>query len=389
MDKVVFNFHDLILVMTAFQCCLFALLLISSKKFKRVSGFLLAGFLGAHALIPLHELIFYGAAFRWQVKEISLNLFFVGSFAYYLDGPILYLYIKSLMYRDFKIRQVHALHLIPVALYFIYMMFAYYGLEPVTKKQLIDEYTFAHIYHYVSIDAVIKTMRVVYTIFCLRLISIYRDRLKETHSSIHEIDLGWLKLLVIGFMVSMLWETALATYKVYGLFATAPQSTKEFMGVSSYYLVFALVNLLLFYSVVNITSVKKIGKPEQADKQHEPDLINTQYVERIENIMQKDRPYITPNITFDALADALDIPSRELSFTINRHYDMNFYEFINHYRIEEVKIILASMEHKDRSITDIFMSVGFNSKSVFNTFFKKVVGATPSEYRKSQLAKQA
>jgi AraC-like DNA-binding protein len=59
---------------------------------------------------------------------------------------------------------------------------------------------------------------------------------------------------------------------------------------------------------------------------------------------------------------------------------MNFYEFINNYRIKEAKEILKT--DKEQTISDVFLAVGFNSKSVFNTFFKKNTGMTPSEFRK-------
>lgn len=69
---------------------------------------------------------------------------------------------------------------------------------------------------------------------------------------------------------------------------------------------------------------------------------------------------------------------------INRHFGINYYEFINRYRIEEAKRMLA--ESKGASITDIYLAVGFNSKSVFYTFFKKLEGMTPTAYRVSQKA---
>jgi len=68
---------------------------------------------------------------------------------------------------------------------------------------------------------------------------------------------------------------------------------------------------------------------------------------------------------------------------INRHFGINYYEFINRYRIEEAKRMLTSAEHKSTTITDIYLQVGFNSKSVFYTFFKKIEGITPTQYRKN------
>lgn len=77
----------------------------------------------------------------------------------------------------------------------------------------------------------------------------------------------------------------------------------------------------------------------------------------------------------------MGIAAKDLSMIINRHFNLNFYEFVNGYRIEEAKKRLLDPANKSKTITDIYLEVGFNSKSVFNTFFKKLVGKTPSEYR--------
>uniref|UniRef100_UPI0030F3F69A helix-turn-helix domain-containing protein n=1 Tax=Paraglaciecola sp. TaxID=1920173 RepID=UPI0030F3F69A len=73
------------------------------------------------------------------------------------------------------------------------------------------------------------------------------------------------------------------------------------------------------------------------------------------------------------------------SMLINRHFGVNFYEFINRYRIEEAKKMLIDPKYKNTTITDVYLAVGFNSKSVFYTFFKKFEGITPSNYRQSTL----
>ena len=111
--------------------------------------------------------------------------------------------------------------------------------------------------------------------------------------------------------------------------------------------------------------------------------MNPDVAEAIDRTMRRDKPYMLPDITLDHLADELAIPAKDLSMIINRHFGINFYEFINRYRIDEAKKILGSAEEQTKSITDIYLQVGFNSKSVFNTFFKKLVGVTPSQYRKS------
>ena len=77
----------------------------------------------------------------------------------------------------------------------------------------------------------------------------------------------------------------------------------------------------------------------------------------------------------------MNIAPRSLSNIINRHFKRNFFEFINEYRIEEAKSLLSNPDNTSKSIIDIMDASGFNSKATFNTFFKKLVGETPSQYR--------
>jgi len=85
------------------------------------------------------------------------------------------------------------------------------------------------------------------------------------------------------------------------------------------------------------------------------------------------------------LAEELKMSPRDLSMMINRNFNKNFYEFINHYRIEEAKKLLTLPENKSKKITEIYLESGFNSKSVFNTFFKNIVGMTPTQFRKNNV----
>ena len=105
----------------------------------------------------------------------------------------------------------------------------------------------------------------------------------------------------------------------------------------------------------------------------------------VDAAMLKNKAYMEPDITLDTLAESLSIIPRDLSMLINRHFGINFYEFINKYRIEEAKKILVDPEHKNTTITDIYLIVGFNSKSVFYTFFKKFESVTPSQFRQSSI----
>ena len=101
--------------------------------------------------------------------------------------------------------------------------------------------------------------------------------------------------------------------------------------------------------------------------------------------MQEHKPYLNHLLTLDNLATQIFMPPRQLSQVINRHFKQNFFEFINSYRIEEAKILLTKEENAKVTMLEIMDQAGFNSKATFNTFFKKLVSLTPTQYRKTQL----
>lgn len=394
MNQVVFNFHDVILLMTAMLCVLFSGLLVATNPPKNISNYFLAAFLLAHAIIPLHELMLWGASFKVTVRTHLPQIYFLGSFAYYVDAAILYFYVKSLIFRDFHIRRKDYYHLIPITLFAVFMVAAYFRYPLVQRLEWINNEIFVYSTGYITADFLCKILRVVYCIACFRLILKYKDLLKATHSNIEKVDVSWLKLLVVGFLTVTVMEASLAVAKIIGLvidfnFHQVDLPIIEFIGLSGYYVSFLLVCTLVFTSMryfANFEAIRQKKEPEPVKKPAQEKLLNPEYAEKIDNLMRSDKPYLLADITLDILAEKLAIPARDLSMIINRHFDNNFYEFINNYRIEEAKKILLDPKNKAKTITDVYLEVGFNSKSVFNTFFKKIVGQTPTEYRQVRQA---
>ena len=101
--------------------------------------------------------------------------------------------------------------------------------------------------------------------------------------------------------------------------------------------------------------------------------------------MQRHRPFTDANLTLKKLANQTNIPERQLSQTINTELQQNFYEFLNHYRIEAAKQLLVDPSYEHLTILAIAYEVGFNSKSSFNAAFKKIAGITPSQYKKQSV----
>ena len=100
--------------------------------------------------------------------------------------------------------------------------------------------------------------------------------------------------------------------------------------------------------------------------------------------MLKEKPYLNPSLSMNELGRKISISPRALSQIINECLGINFFDFVNNYRVEEAKRYLADSSNQNRNILEILLDVGFNTKSVFNRVFKKHTGMTPSSFKKAQ-----
>ena len=112
------------------------------------------------------------------------------------------------------------------------------------------------------------------------------------------------------------------------------------------------------------------------------------YKYRLENIMRSKQLYLRADLTLPKLAKAVDCSINHLSQVINGGFDMSFFDYLNHYRIQYAKELLSRCDDQSTAILNIAFTVGFNSNSAFYSAFKKRVGKTPAQYRRLQLNRQ-
>lgn len=100
--------------------------------------------------------------------------------------------------------------------------------------------------------------------------------------------------------------------------------------------------------------------------------------------MKMDKPYLDAELTIDSLAESIECTRHHLSQVINEQLGKSFYDYINQYRVEEAKQLLADPSRGNHKIASIAYDAGFNSISTFNDVFKKLAGSTPSQFRKQR-----
>ena len=377
MDKTLFNLHDLILLLSAFESLAIVAFLALNKSTKTIASFLLIGFFTIRASLSLHELILWGSTFRYWVLDLSPNIFFIFNVSYLLDAPLLYLYSQASLNKDFKLQRQHLLHLIPAVLFVGFLSLTFYSLPLASKTELIKNYTFAD-FNFVTAEFVAKSIRLGYMLWLVVLLKRYFAQ--QQPSFVMPV---WVLPLIQVYAGIVAWEWLLGCIKVYhSIWGLDYYDVVEIIGLTDYYLIFALTNVAIYLMVTHMAKTEAQKRRQQSQK--EP--INMDYVGKLEQAMEQDKLFLNPNLSFERLAEKLDIPVKDLSATINRHYQVNFYEYINHYRIQEAKRLLEDPKQSHRSITDIFYDAGFNSKSVYNTLFKKKFNMTPSQFRKKSAA---
>lgn len=143
--------------------------------------------------------------------------------------------------------------------------------------------------------------------------------------------------------------------------------------------VFSVGNLLLI-GLCSLSPYLRSDPVEKADPpgaRAEPDA---ELWARLTSYMEREKPYLDPNLTLAQLARKLRVPAKALSETINRATGENVSRFVNRARIRAAQAALFSGE----SVTEAMLSSGFNTKSNFNREFLRVAGANPSDWLKAE-----
>jgi len=233
---------------------------------------------------------------------------------------------------------------------------------------------------------------VVYLILSFVLANKYRKLLLENYSNASLFNYKWLFQLV--FIIS--FESVMASLKNLFMFFGSDNAYFYSMLLTSLvalsYIVWLVLKTIrhpeLFRGIdSNLQLVTKMIKDES--KQDDPinsdtdDLIaQKEIVEKLENHMKVNEPFMDSSLSVYDLAKQINVPSRDLSIAINHNLNKHFFDFVNEYRIKKAMEIFKNTSDEKLTVLEVLYEVGFNSKSSFNTAFKKFTGTTPSEFKR-------
>ncbi|NNF36515.1 MAG: helix-turn-helix transcriptional regulator [Saprospiraceae bacterium] len=289
-----------------------------------------------------------------------------------LYGPLIYFFSLKLKNRKFKWSFEKLLHLTPF-LVFEFIILWYHITTPLDEvRELIQLIISQQKNIWVLLGMIPFFFHVLtYILYARKTLKIHQDQLQNFHSS---IDIQWvfelLRMILIIFILSLL--TTIIQYLANdNIFSILFHLLLLISILLTAKILLSALNQPLFYVSPVSETAFKLPVDESIRWKHE---ISTSLVAQ--------KLYTNPSLTLKDLSDHVGASERLISYVINNSMAENFYDLINHYRIEEAKSILESNKDPKLTVLEVMYQVGFNSKSSFNTQFKRKTGMTPTAYRK-------
>jgi len=367
---------DLISAITLFLLIFLSTILITSKK-STISSRILGSFLLLNALnlsgglLFLSDVVLQRPSLAFWTNTLPLTF-----------GPLLWIYTRDILFRDFVYNKKLIWHFVPFLISFI-LLIIFYHMQ--SREQQLEILQMARTSERSSPPVIFTTLLfyghiMVYLILCWRDITRYRRDLFNRYSSLDSINVRWLMLLIglYGFVIMMALINSLIGFSdrayVYEISLIGLVITILFFASSTLY------RALTFPHFFKGIPRQKIRYSNNRLPRDTVRNIRTSLYE----VIDREELYKKAYLSLDDLALRLNTTPRVLSQVLNQEIGMSFFDYINKKRIYEAMKQLSDPQKNDQTVLQIMYDVGFNSKSSFNTAFKKFTGSTPSDYRKKK-----
>ena len=376
---------DIFFILAIFQLLFISFFLFTYNKGKKISNILL-GFFFLSICLNLVDVFLL----MQRVYFSNPQLAGWGNCLPLLFGPLLYLYTQSILIENFRFSGRKWLHLLPFIIACIALE-VFWLKQPVDLQTKILEAILARKIPdsvYLS-SSIIFIQFLIYIIASIRLIRKYKKKVAEKFSDYKRTNLAWLYSTIVFFTVLM------SISMLNGWLGLTPFA--QYYYIAFTIIIFAMLIFVIRVVLGTMRNPDFFGMEEEKPsaefqlptaKYAGSGLVDSEKQRILQEILQhmeNKKPWLEPELTVDQLATALNIRPKILSQVINETLHQNFFDFINRYRIEEAKRLLNNPPDKKITVLEVLYQVGFNSKSSFNTLFKKHTGLTPSEFKKMHL----
>lgn len=358
-----------------------------------IAGISISLFLVALLLNKRHKSRSDIILFIWMLVnaiQLSLQFMFVNGqmleypFLYGFIAPLplfhgicLYLYVASVTNHFPKKKIYMWSHLLPPLFAFLYLLRYFFFLPQSQQTALLESEGQGHELFVIILFSSVMLSGVVYIIWSILLLRKHRQNILDQFSEIERVNLKWLQFLIYG--LAIVWSVVIFS------------QNDEYI----YVVVVVFVILTGFFGIQQIDIFKERtlhtsksfeqeqGKsPPKYAKSGLTENRSQELYDKLQSLLEREKVYKQQELSVSDLAEKLDIHSNYLSQVINEKTGKSFYDFINTYRIEDFKKLVAEPANKKFTLLSLAYESGFNSKSSFNRYFKKATGQTPTQYLK-------
>ena len=370
--SVFFGQLFLILTFAGIAQGVFVVLILNNKSVKRSRANLFLSILLISLSFSIAHILFAGAV----LNHLSAQVYSIGDPTFYLIAPLLWFYTNELTGHRVRWTWKLPLHFLPFLLIITFSLSFRSINSPTFLEFLNNHHHFITVFFWISVVVQLSW----YLILVRKRWIAYQKFIQEEVSNKEGVDIAWVRFFMIVFLLINL-------FFLFSLFAAIHLDIGPWLPKTTA-LVFSLSVFALGYKGImqkelfqkNETSPPTTSIAQNAESVVKPDQ---ELLNRLLLFMDDKKPYLDPELTLSSLAKDLMVSRSQLSQLINEGTGDNFYDFINKYRVEEVKRLMVDPQVKNYNLLGLAIEAGFKSKSTFNLIFKRFTGLTPTEYRKN------
>jgi len=304
-----------------------------------------------------------------------------------LHGPFLYLYTASVT-NQLKHWKINILHFIPFIISCLSIL-DFFILSSEEKKLVFENQGQGYEVISLIIYITVFCSGIFYVIWSLLLLRNHKKNILNQFSYSEKINLKWLRILIYG--IGLIWvfvilgndKLLFSTVVFYVIFI-------GYFGINQVGIftkkVTIIENDIIISKAIEPSFNNKIieeNKPNKYLKSGLNQEAATEIHELLKTTMDREQLYINPELTLLELAQTLKVHPNNLSQVINTFEGKNFYDYVNSKRVELFLKLVVIPDNKKYTILSLAYECGFNSKSSFNKYFKKMINLTPTEYLNS------
>jgi AraC-like DNA-binding protein len=394
---VTIDWVQLATLVGAFQGFLLAAVL-AAHRTNRTANRLLATLVAAFTIYLIQEAYYKAGLVRTYPHLFGLSYPLPWTF-----GPLVYLYAVAASDRTWRFQARTAVHFLPVIIVVIICLPIYMMSGP-RKIATFEQLAVGDV---PTLIAVLNPSKYIsglsYSAATVLYLRQHRRRIENTYSSTERVNLLWLIWLSAAGAAIWLMATVI---DVAGVIPPSLQTrSDDVVPLAIAFLVYAIGYMglrqpeIFRFDIGAPTSpveapVRLVETPapspeptEAQPERYERSGLRDTEADALKGallaLMTKERPYRDPDLTLPDLAGRLNTTPHKLSEVLNSEMSQTFYDFINSYRVDDVRRRLAKSESKNLNLLTLAMDAGFASKSTFNQVFKKQTGQTPSTYRRA------